>query len=155
MAKKLLLILLLLFPVVAYSQSTNSAAGLLTASGSGCTAANCVTLSFYVNTAFSTITLSGSWSATVQYEVSGDHGVTWVGAPIVTSATGNGTTQFNVSAYTNIRARVSAFVSGPVNVTIIGSTASGGGSAGGGAPLAPQTGYYYLAQNCGTLRDAH
>jgi len=119
------LLLLLLFLPFSLPAQTNSAAGNLTAASASCLSTNCVSLRFYPNTIYSTITLGGTFSATVQFEVSGDYGVTWVAASVA-SSTSAGTTQFTIGGYTNIRARVSSFVSGTVVVTIIGSTQAGG-----------------------------
>lgn len=134
--KKPFLAFLLLLPFVVQAQTTNSAAGNLTAASASCLSTNCVSLRFYNNTAAATITLSGTWSATVQFELSGDFGNTWVSASTA-SSTSTGVTQFTpLGGYTNIRARVSSYVSGTVVVTIVASlqtsattTIIGGGTA--------------------------
>ena len=97
------------------------------------------------STGAATITLAGGFTGTIQFEVSGDGGNTWAsifgtpsaGGTVVTSATAAGTWTFSVSGYTHIRARASAFASGPLAVTIQASTnaiAAGGiSNLGGGA----------------------
>lgn len=123
MAKKLLVFLfLLLFAPAIYAQS--SAAGNITATSASCIATACISIPrLPIGTGTVSVTLSGSWSATLAFEQSGDYGVTWVTAS-PGSATANGTTQFSVSALTAFRVRASAFSSGPVNVTILTSPAS-------------------------------
>jgi len=153
--KRLLLTILalLVLPICSFAQ-TNTAAGNLTAASASCLATNCTTLRFYPNTISATITLSGTWSATVQFEVSGDFGNTFVAAPGTASSTSNGSTQFGVGGYTNIRARVSAFTSGTVVVTVVGATQSVSNvttivNGGAGGPLAtPNLSSWYFATNC-------
>jgi len=114
-----------------------SSSGNLTAAAATCGTTNgCISLHLFNGGSFSTtsatITLSGTFVATVQFESSGDNGITWVsilGIPLgggtgVTSATGTGTWTFGVAALTDIRARASAYTSGTAATTI---QASGGG----------------------------
>jgi hypothetical protein len=143
--KRLIIILILLALALAApaQQKAN-----LTASGTTCASgvsAACLSVSVDPTQGGATFTLTGTFSATVQFEASGDGGTTWVALNVtpsnsttaVTSATGTGTWQANVAGYTNVRERVSTFSSGPVVASIIESTASaraggGGGGAGGG-----------------------
>lgn len=137
----IILILLALARAAPAQQKSN-----LTASSTNCVTANsCVSVAVDPPQGGATFTLSGTFSATVQFEASGDGGATWVALSVtpsnsttaVTSATGSGTWQANVAAYTNIRERVSTYTSGTVVASIIESTASaragGGGGAGGTA----------------------
>ena len=72
------------------------------------------------------VQLTGTFSATVQFEVSMDGGVTYVsisGTPVastttVTSATAPGMWQFDVSGLILFRVRCSAYTSGSINVYI-------------------------------------
>jgi len=76
------------------------------------------------------ISISGTFVGTVQFEASGD-GSTWdsieasdlVGDAPVDSASAPGLWQLSVSALTNLRVRCSAFTSGVIAVTINLSTA--------------------------------
>ena len=96
--------------------------GSLTAASASCLASNCLTVTVPADASTLTIQLTGTWSATVQFEVSADNQATWQGInaqPIpngqqVTSATGNGVWQADVAGFTNARLRVSAFSSGTV-----------------------------------------
>lgn len=128
------LYLLLLCALPALSQVQNTT-GLLTAAAATCpntiTQPSCAPLALSPAAASSVISLTGTWSATVQFETSPDFGLTWAaisGTPLaggaaVSSATANGIWIFNLSSLTIIRARVSAFTSGTVNVNIQASVA--------------------------------
>src|ERR1035437_6129249 len=141
MVKKLTLILMFLCVTqLARAQQQRP----LTASTTDCTvASSCLSVSVGPSQGGATFTLSGTFSATVQFEASGDGGVTWVALNVTpsnsttaaTSATGAGSWQANVAAYTNVRERVSTYSSGTVVATLIESLASaraGGGGGGGG-----------------------
>lgn len=127
------------------ANAQNVAIGSLTASGADCTTAGaCITLQFEGNdVASASIQLSGTFTATVQFEASSDKGTTWVaisGTPLnsstaVTSATTANTWKFNVASITNIRARCSAFTSAPT-VVIRSSRAVANAIGGGGAVFA-------------------
>lgn len=88
--------------------------------------------------------LTGTWSATVQFEASIDNGLTWIsvaGQPIgalgvlgtaASSATANDEWVFGLAGFTHFRLRVSAYVSGSVVAdveTTDGPLYSGGGTA--------------------------
>lgn len=144
MKKILFTLLLLAAPLLA---QTPSASGSLTASSSTCVIANttaCVSLPFSSATGAVTVTLAGTFSATIQFEALGADGVTWIAVnatPLnsttaVTSATSVGVWRVNAAATIAVRARCSTFVSGSVSVAIHASTASipnGGGSSSGGS----------------------
>ena len=66
-----LIALVLLFPPLSRAQ-TGSASGALTAQGSGCTVTNCVQINIGQNVGGAAITLSNTFSGTVQFEVLGD-----------------------------------------------------------------------------------
>lgn len=116
---------------------TPSVSGNLTASASSCgiTASTaCLSLPYSSATGGATITLAGTFSATVQFEALGADGATWVAingvllgdttSTAVTSATTTGVWQFNPAGAIAIRARCSAFTSGTISVAIHVSTAS-------------------------------
>jgi hypothetical protein len=134
----IILILLALARAAPAQQKVN-----LTASGTTCASgvsAACLSVSVDPTQGGATFTLTGTFSATVQFEASGDGGATWVALNVtpsnsttaVTSATATGTWQANVAGYTNVRERVSTFSSGPVVASIIESTASARAGGGGG-----------------------
>jgi trimeric autotransporter adhesin len=142
--KKLLLLIftMAVLGTTAYAQGSYTA-NLTAASAACATAGSC--LSVPVNATFggATFTLEGTFSATVQFEASGDGGGTWVALNVVpsnsstavTSATSAGVWQANVAGYTNIRMRVSTYASGTVIAVIQLSSASArtlGGGGGGG-----------------------
>lgn len=87
------------------------------------------------------IQLSGTWVATVQFEATAD-GTTWVavnatasnGTTPATSATANGAYILSAVGFQAVRARVSAWTSGVVVVSLRADLAgpSGGSSGGGG-----------------------
>jgi hypothetical protein len=96
--------------------------GNLTAASASCLASNCLSIPVFSDTSTVTFQLSGTWSATVQFEFSVDNGVTWTALAVgpmpsgqqVTSATANGVWQADAAGFTNVRTRVSAFSSGTV-----------------------------------------
>jgi hypothetical protein len=87
-----------------------------------------------------TVVITGTWSATLVFELSCDGGTTWVqGAFVVPPAvtapmpsplltlTANGTYQgVGLGAVTNVRVRASAYTSGTVNVRLVFSVATAG-----------------------------
>src|SRR5579859_5373869 len=116
------------------AHAQNGTSGNITSGGSDCsTASRCVSYHFQnQNFGEVVIQLAGTFTGTVQFEVSNDQGTTWVaiqGFPLssgasVTSATATGFWQFEVGGFTDIRARCSSFSSGPISVTITASLAS-------------------------------
>lgn len=121
----------------------------LTVANAGCVSGSCVQLKFDSNdVASATISLSGSFTATVQFEASNDGlaltdaNKVWVaisGTPLngttaVTSATTANVWKFNVASSTDIRARCSAFTSAPT-VIIKSSRAVANAGGGGGSSL--------------------
>lgn len=128
--KQLLAVLLL--SIAAFAQGSNNASisGNITGSGTTCGVSNCVALALPSSAATATVTISGTFSATAQFEVSAD-GTNYVavnGAPYpsgnsVTSATAAGTWTFPVGGMAVIRVRASAYSSGGINVGIQSSSA--------------------------------
>lgn len=122
----------LLFAPRAVAQSSSS--GSVTATGTDCTTTNaCVTLklptSAYLRPGAATITVSGTFSATLEFEQSADNGTSWVSASglpqpsgvAATSTTAAGLWLFDVSARSHLRVRASAYTSGTAVVTILSS----------------------------------
>lgn len=145
MKRWLLALLLCTLPALSQVQNTT---GLLTASAATCpvlSSASCAVLALSPAAASSVISLTGTWSATVQFETSPDFGLTWAaisGTPLaggaaVSSTTANGIWIFNVSSFTMIRARVSAFTSGTVAVNIQASSATAPSTASPGTSAGP------------------
>lgn len=133
--------------LVAAGHAQVNATGNITVNGSTCAVTNACVIIQLPNSLSSpngslAVGLSGTWSATVQFEKSVD-GVVWVAAlstdaSPVSSATSNIQPQFSSGGYNYFRVRCSAYSSGTVAVTIqtSPSSARGGGSGGGGANTA-------------------
>lgn len=133
MKKHLCLLLLLLCGISAHAQVFST--GNLTASAGSCNAFTPNVAAMLVqpigsNTGSATITLSGTFSATVSFYSSGNGGATWsliAGAPVgggssVTSATVAGTWSFTVPSLTHLCALASTFSSGSIVTAISTST---------------------------------
>lgn len=147
--KKTLALLGLLF-VLAAAALGQSVTGSITASGTttSCTAVSttaCVILILPPNTGAVGITVSGTFSATLQFEVSSDNGNNWStvnatppnSTTAVTSTTSTGIWQATVSGMVLFRVRASVYASGTANINLQSSSAIAGVSgAGGGAPPA-------------------
>jgi hypothetical protein len=144
---KHLLPLLLLACLASFAQDLNDysqySAGTITAANAACTATACVYLAMPLNASAATAVLSGTFSATVQFEASVD-GLVWnsigVGSATwnsigVGSATSAGSYTFSLTGQRVIRARCSAFTSGSMGVSW-GATV--GASGGGGVSTAAQ-----------------
>jgi hypothetical protein len=128
--KKLVLLILWLATFTlgldAQTQTANRATGNLNASSTACATANsCVTLTIPPDAGGVGVQISGTFSATVQFEVSLD-GSNWVsigGTPAagglsVTSATAGGTYQFSIAALVGFRVRCSTYSSGLAQVVV-------------------------------------
>lgn len=120
---------LLLSAMTAFGQT---AVGNITILGATCAVTNaCVIDTLAAGASSASITLTGTWTATVQFEASPDGGTTWVAingtppssATAVTSSAANGVWTFNVGSMTHLRARASALASGSVGVNINASPA--------------------------------
>jgi autotransporter-associated beta strand protein len=129
--KKLFAALIVLVSSSVFGQM--SSVGNITASGSTCATTNaCITLSLFNNptlsTTAATITVAGTFSGTIQFEIAADpaqslwtaiNGVpTPGGGTAVSSTTSTGTWSFGIPAFTALRARASAFSSGAAAVTV-------------------------------------
>lgn len=141
MKKLLLLLALFCASGLSFAQLSNS--GPITASASSCVATNaaCVFQTLYnspaVSTSFLTVTLSGTFTATLQFEATNgavpDPGTdAWssvsctpiAGGTGVTSATAAGAWSCSIGGLTQFRVRASAFTSGPVQALIQATPAS-------------------------------
>lgn len=161
--KRFLLYLILCTPCFAQLSST----GNITATGSTCATTNaCIALNLFnsptVSTTSASIVVTGTFSATLQFEASTD-GITFASIPggplaggsAVTSITGTGTWNFGIAALNVIRVRASAYTSGTATVTIQASAGGGISSKAGVLALfgGPGTSGQYLAGD-GTLQTA-
>lgn len=129
---RVVFLLLVLFACLpAYPQSvTNPLSGNIKAQDTGClTVASCTWQKLPSGAGTTSITLSGTFSATLQFEISADNGTTWVAASTA-SSTSAGVTTFSVSGYTDVRVRCSTYSSGVIGAAIFSSTSSSGGSSG-------------------------
>jgi hypothetical protein len=148
---RLLLIILALSAVTpaAWAQQ-NRLQGILTASSTSCSAqspvtTSCISITMPPDAAGVSVQLSGTFSATVQFESSVD-GSNWVSLPgtssatfiPVVSSTGTGIFQFSSAALVGFRVRCSTYSSGAVQVIV---------SYGLGAPTINPT---FATQNVGT-----
>jgi hypothetical protein len=131
MMRKILLLAALVALSAIPAAAQNSTYGAITAAATSCTGnfndSACVRLQMPSGQATASVTVLGTFSATLAVERSANNGASWVSAGV--SFTTTGTRTFNVSAYTDLRVRASAFTSGTARITILSSTAgSGGGS---------------------------
>lgn len=111
----------------------------LTASSADCTTAgSCATLTLATNSAVVGVQITGTWSATLQFEGTMDN-ATWFSVnafdptayTMTTSAAANGDWQIGVAGMSKVRVRASAFVSGPIVVNLRSSST---GVVGGNIP---------------------
>ena len=146
MIKRLFLAFLILLALSSLGYGQSSSRGNITESYATCASTNaCVKLRFPSSIglipASVTVTLTGTFSATVDFEQSADSGVTWVAATgtpqpsgsASTSTTSTGVWVFDVASRTDFRVRGSAYTSGTVGVFIDSSPAqlSSGTGVGG------------------------
>jgi hypothetical protein len=130
MKQKLLLCLALLMGAEFTHAQGVAIVGSITSQASSCTpqtaSTACVILPLAQNTGSAAITVSGTYSGTLQFEISADNGATWVsvaatppaGGAAVTSTTSTGTWQAQVASYTYLRVRGSSYSSGTANVAL-------------------------------------
>jgi hypothetical protein len=133
---KIRVALLLAAAVLACGQDLNSitqsAGGNITAADTNCTGVSCVWITMPVNTLSASVALSGTFSATVQFEASVG-GSVWTAiasTAAATSSSSTGTFSFSLAGQRFLRVRCSAFTSGSVRVDISSSAGSGGSSNG-------------------------
>jgi hypothetical protein len=135
MKKLWLLAIALLFAFPAFAQILPATANLTASDSGACTTAGaCLVVTLKPNTASSIVQLTGTFSATLQFEASTSVGGTFVsvsgvpagGTTPATSVTATGAWQINVAGYAQIRVRCSTYASGTVAVSI---TSSGGSTA--------------------------
>lgn len=139
-----LILAVFLFAAPCFAQT---ASGTISTSGTDCsTATNCVSLLLSSNASTGAISISGSFTGTLQFEVSADNAnFAAVNAfppnstTAVTNATAAGTWRVSVAAMVIVRVRASALSSGTPSITIAASPAtstslfsSGGGGGGSG-----------------------
>lgn len=142
--------LALLFLLSALPAFGQSRFGTITASSTDCTvASSCVSLPLGSAAGGATITLTGTFSATLQFEVSGDNGTTWTAASTA-SSTSTGVTNISVAGYTNLRVRCSAFTSGTVNATLYSGQGSIRQAAGGSGTVTSVLGSSPIASDGNT-----
>jgi hypothetical protein len=136
--KKLFLLIALLFwlPAARAQQTTaqvaNPLGGPISATSAACTVAqSCLWMKLAPNTGTANVTITGTFSATLVVEYSSDGGNNFVTAATYTAPVT--AASFATSAFTDIRVRASAYVSGIANVNIQAAyPTSGGASASGG-----------------------
>lgn len=117
-----------------------SATGNITAQGTDCTTTNaCVSLTPPTGTSTTLVQLSGTFSGTVQFEVTAD-GTNWVASlgtvvgstATTTTASAPGAWRFTASGSLGFRVRCSTYSSGTVAVKINASNGASGGGSGAG-----------------------
>ena len=133
--------------------------GTITAAGTTCTPTTCVSVGLFQDTGAVSFTISGTWSATLQFEVSEDntHFVALNAYPpnsttAVTNTAANGTWTAGVAGMVQFRVRASAYSSGTATVSIQGSKAVAlssltGGGGGGGSGVSSFSGDGTLLSN--------
>ena len=124
---------LFLCALPSFAQTTFSNGGNITSGGADCsTATNCVSIQMPGTASSITVTITGTFSATLTFEKSGDNGKTWA---ILDTQIATGVYTYTVASLTNVRVRASAYTSGNAGVFLNVSTASVGTSSisGGGA----------------------
>lgn len=131
-----LLSYLLIFGALALpakAQTSFTAGGNITSTNAACIATACVPLTLPTSAASLTVSVTGTFSATLAPEESNDNGITWVSAGTAISATG--VTSFSVAGFSNFRVRASAFVSGNAGINILASTAPASSSSSNGGTV--------------------
>ena len=121
-----------------FTPGTITAASTRSAAGNCNTIAGCVTHNLSSGDSSVTITLSGTFAGTFQFEFTND-GTNWVnktGNPYptgaaVSSTTAAGTWTFAVGSLTRVSVRASSYTSGTATVRITSSSGSAGGAGTG------------------------
>lgn len=137
--KRILFLCLLAAPAFAQiaGQINQNASGTITASSTSCSATGCVYIVLPLNAASASIALTGTWSATLQFEVSVDN-LSWfsiANSSSATSTTSTGLNTFTLSGQQFLRVRCSAYTSGSIAVAMVGTV--GTGPAGATGPTGP------------------
>lgn len=146
---KKLFLFLLFFALTDFASAQGSlVTGTIQSSASTCQTQGgstaCVFLQVVPQTNSADITVAGTYSGTLQFEVSGDGGATWIGVLAyppnstsgVTSTTGTGTWTASMAGHTWVRVRASALASGVASITlnpsqaVTASVSSGSGGSG-------------------------
>ncbi len=147
-------LLALAFVAALYAQDINypstSASGSITAANAACTATSCVWIVTLQDNSAVSVQLTGTFTATVQFETSVD-GTTWVSTG---SATATGISNFSLTAQRFLRVRASAFSSGPVVVAIAASKGGGSGAAAIACAATPGNTSGTYRQQCQTAAGA-
>jgi len=165
MKKLSMLLLLIALSLTPIRAQTIPATANLTASDSGActTPASCLTVNVTPSSAAAVIQLTGTFSATLQFEGTTSVGGTFVaiaaspvgGGSAVSSATATGSWRVTASGFAQIRVRCSAFTSGTVVAAITlstGSSGTGNGTSGGAvSSVFGRTGAVAAAANDYTL----
>src|SRR5208283_1737321 len=136
------LLTMLLFTVL-WTATAWAASNIITTHGTDCSVAtNCLVVNLPQDKGGATLTITGTWTGTIQFEAQGD-GNTWTAVNVIplasttpaTSTSANGTWQVNTAGFTGLRMRSSASMTGAATATITTSAASarnGSGGSGGG-----------------------
>jgi hypothetical protein len=135
---KKLLALIVLCSLYCYPQAVQlpiSAAGNISAGGTTCATTNaCVSLNLPVGSSTASVNITGTFSGTLNFEQSGDFGLTWVAVNASPQPTGNPTTSttstglflVNAGGPTSFRVRGSAgWSSGTAAVTLTATSGVG------------------------------
>lgn len=155
---RLLFILSLLLWAAPFQAQNRNLTGSITATSTDCsTAGSCVVLKKLANDGAVALQITGTYTATLQFEGSADYATTstptWLalsGVPYssgasVTSTTGTGGWTFGATGLTGIRVRASAYTSGTASIELqAGSPTPGGASNGGGTVTSNQGGTWNM-----------
>ena len=148
------LLFVCLFASLAYAQNTTQTLGGITAAGSTCaTAGACIVLELPAGVASASVMTTGTFSATATFEASPDpdpsHYTAITGYPLPSGAgastfTAVGAWQFSPAGMKYLRVRGTSYSSGPIIISILGSTGSftppsSGGSGGSGGSVTQGT----------------
>lgn len=134
--RALVLALVLAFAPMALADTATS--GKITSST--CPGTGCLTLTLGAGQSACTVSLAGTWSATVAFEVATAGSSTFTALSMVntsssataSSATSNADFRADCSGYVRLRARASSYTSGSVSVSLSASAGTGAIGAAGG-----------------------
>ena len=126
--KRMLLVLCAALSLARFAAAQPIDAGAITAGGSDCSVPQrCAAFPLPLTTTSVTLTVSGTYSATLQFEASADSGTTWFAiagtllsdGSSATSTTSTGQYAFSNSGLTTLRVRASAYSSGTAVITAV------------------------------------